>query len=441
VSIILNVDERRDSISQSIYSRLSSLGSKLNSRIPGGPLSTLISAFVQILSDAWEDLLGLLADYSPLTATGAAQKQVLGFFGFTPFEAKASRQRFAIFRSTAAIPFVVSTGATIQTQQLPSGKIYTYKLVGDGFTIPAGEYFVNADFECVQTGLATTLIGPQPMDIVSGFAGAYVSAGSYIGSLNPLATMNATFGQWVSGNAVNFEMDVTIQGRDAETDAEFFDRCVSRWSEQSTGSTAKAYESWIEGFVSADGSTPVLRARVTDNQIFDPSVSTWPSTQRPTTPAAAQEFIMGVEVAVALRSGLAPTPSFFQELGVYMLPLIPHTDKVWFRPPNMLAMGSGSVSITMKGGASYAAMAKEIARSFFVYDEALKNNYSGLGETIYKSDLIHAIRSLSPAILDVKVVFTPPSTANLDVDGNLALDYFDQVSMPSPDEAITVAVL
>lgn len=82
-----------------------------------------------------------------------------------------------------------------------------------------------------------------------------------------------------------------------------------------------------------------------------------------------------------------------------------------------------------------------VVRSFFVYDETYKSNYSGLGDTIYKSDLIHAIRSLSSTILDVKVSFTPADSSKLDADGNLALLYFDQVLMASPDTAIVVTVL
>ena len=442
MSIILDSDERIASLTKSFYARMLSLGSKVNSQIAGGPFATIVAACAQIISDAWDDLIGLLSSYNPNTSTGVAQKQVLGFFELEPIAASVCRQKFTILRKDAASPLVVSSDATIQTQRLPSGEIYTHKMLDAGFTMAADTFFAVAEFESVQVGAATTITYAQPMDVVSGVSGVQVVAGSYEGSdTNPLSTMTGTIGAWVTANSDKFVMRVTKQGRDAETDTEFYDRCVARWSEQSTGSTASAYESWVEGFVSSTGSTPVLRARVTENQVFNPAVSTWPAGQLPAAPTASQEFVMGVEVAVALRSGLAATPAFFQELGAYMLSLIPQTDKVWFRPPSMVTLGPGSVTITMRGGGSYSDLAYEVARSFFIFDEAYPKNYSGLGDTVYKSDLVFAIRSLSTSIEDVKVVFSPTDASKLDADGNLKLAEFDQVSMTDPENAIVVVSL
>lgn len=72
---------RKSEITDSFYARLKSLSvgavNVLTSRIPGDPFYTTVQAFVQMVSDAWGNLLSLLTVYDPNTTQ---VDDSLGFF-------------------------------------------------------------------------------------------------------------------------------------------------------------------------------------------------------------------------------------------------------------------------------------------------------------------------------------------------------------------------
>ena len=79
-----------------------------------------------------------------------------------------------------------------------------------------------------------------------------------------------------------------------------------------------------------------------------------------------------------------------------------------------------------------------MALSFFRFSADAPLNYRGLGSTIYISDLVYAIRSLSPDIVDAHVVFTLPG--KIDALGNIDLLPYEQINVVEPTTAITVEV-
>lgn len=432
--------DTRDSWLQKLfYARLSALGSSLNSKVTGGPLLTLILAFVWAISDAVDEVLALLLLFNPSTATGPAADQALAFFERPRLLAVESEQVFTILRADAASPLVVSDGATIQCAMLQSGKTFTYTVQpGEGVTIPAGTFYAKVVFKSAEKGLATALIAPQSMDQISGFsATCFVVAGAWDdSSSNPLSTMTDTFDAWLTTNLTHFGMSFRVQGRDDESDDAWRARCFARWDELSTGSTAAAYESWARSYVDpASGNAPVALAKVTQNQVFH-SASCYDPVLQPL--IDGQEYIMGVEVAVAFQEGAIPAPADLTAIADYLLPQIPQTDKVWVRGPNQVVAGAGTCVLTVRGSSALQSDIHDLVASFFVYDATRPANYQGLGATIYQSEVIQAVKNLSAEILDVKVAFT---LAGKVVSGDIVLDPFDQIQMASPDTAIVVTVV
>lgn len=439
--IELDRTTRDQALLAQLYLRLLALGSRLNSKIAGGPLYTILSACMSMMSDAYAEVVSLLVAYSPATATGAAQDQALGFFELPRFQPQQSEQTFTLMRTDASAALVIAAGASIQTGQLESGKTYAYKVLArDAATMPIGTYFLPVVFQSIESGSVTALTVPQVMQVVSGLSGVSVVAGLYDGTLaNPLSTMTGTLDAWLLANLVppsHFSMPSRVEGRDKELDDVWRARCFARWASLAVGSTDHSYETWARDFVDPDtGNSPVAVASVSTNQTFSAAVGVAPAVQ-PLVDGFT--YAMGVEVAIAFQSGLAPAPPDLQKIADYLAPLIPHTDKVWVRPPNIVTAGAGSVAVTISGPASFLADATAIVESFFIYDGARPGNYQGLGATIYQSSIIQALRDLSPLIIDVKVVFT---LAGKVVAGDIVLAAFDQISMPTPSTAITITVV
>ena len=426
---------RKSELLESFYKRLASLGSAFTSRLEGGGIFTLISAFVAMVSDAWTNLLVLLDVYDPNTTKVDAS---LAFFERPRLQAAACSMTFTLFRADATADVTVAAGATIQTVMDVYGRTRSYKLV-TGFVIPSGTYYATGRFTATETGLATTLTTPQVMEAVSGVAGLQVVAGAWKGVDNPFGGTVPTMSTWVPANASSFSMIWAVQGRDLEDFDAWRVRCFDRWDEQSTGSTSDAYESWAMSYVSSDGDSPVSVAKVTQNQVFDSANSVAPPQRIAIT--NGQRYIMGVELAVALRSGGIPSDDLLLEIGASILPLIPHTDVLWLRKPNRVDLLAGAVAVSFRGTASYKAQAEKVARSFFLYDADYPNNIKSLGATIHMSDVIYAIKAIDPvAIDDVKVVFT---VAGKIVSGDIVLEAFDQLVLGSgatPETAIVVTV-
>ena len=422
------------------YTRLLALGSVLNAKIQGGPVYTLIASFVAMISDAYEEVITLLAGYNPMTATGASQDQVLGFFELPRLQPTRAQQTFTILRTDATAALVVPVDAAIQTALRESGKTYSYKvLVPDATTIPIGTYFQAVVFEATEAGLVTSLSVAQVMQVVSGISGVQVVAGLYDGSSsNPLSTLGSgTMDAWLAANASHFTLPFRVQGRDLESDDAFRARCLARWDEQAVGATAASYEAWAADYVDPlTGNSPVSIARVSDNQVFSASTNVAPAIQPLVN---GQQYVMGVEVAVAFRSGAAPATADLQGIADYIVTKIPHTDKVWLRGPNMVTAGAGAVAIQLRGSASIQTLAAQVATSFFIYDGAYPQNYQGLGSTIYQSEIIRALMDLSPSIEDVRVVFT--LSGKVDIAGDIVLLAFDQIAMPTPSTSVVVTVV
>lgn len=442
MALIVDATERKETLVNQFFTRLKSLGSKLNCRLEGDPFFTLVKAWAWMLSDAWDDLLAVLNAYSPLTGSGAALRETLGFFELEPLLAKSSQQTFTIFRKDATATKTIPTGAAIQTKQSVLGRVRTYKLKTEGLTMAVGQYFAELTFEAVETGLVTSITTPQEMEVVSSIAGCYVAAGSYRGvATNPLSAMTGTFSDWLADNVADVRIVFLVEGRDDETDDEYRARCFARWDEQAAGATAASYESWAKNYVDpVTGDSPVVDAKVTTNQVFNSTVSVGPTQRASGGPLSnGQEYVMAVEIAIALRSGVPPTEEIRLAIATDMLPKMPHTDIVWLRGPNIVTLGAGSVAITYKGPASREEEVRVVAQSFFVLDDAYPDNYQGLGAEIYKAELIHAIKQIDPLIENVKVIFT--AAGKVDSDGDLILDDFDQCYMATPETAIVVTIV
>lgn len=434
---IADPEARQTSLVNTFYDRLRTLSAGatkvLNSRIPGSPFFTMVQAFARMVSDAWDDLVQIVKAYSPLTAT---TEEPLAFFERPRFQPSECSMSFTLMRKTATDPFVVPAGATLQTMVDAAGRVRSYVLL-EGFTIPAGAFYGTGTFKSVETGLATTLISPQPMDVISGASGFQAVAGVWGGVDDPLATWTSgSFDAWVTANASSIRIVHAIQGRDLEDFEIWRARCFARWDELSAGATAAAYESWAASYTSPAGDSPVALAKVTQNQVFDNAVSRAAPGQRYEI-ADGQEYVMGVEVAIALRSGAIPSWELLEAIGASMLPKMPHTDVVWCRIPNQVEMGPGSVAITYKGPANLQAQVRAVVQAFFVYDEARPGSIQMLGAQVFKAELIHAVMLIDSRIENVKVVFTAPGKVN--VDGDIILDAFDQLYMPTPATAITIA--
>ena len=416
---------RKSELTDSFYARLKSLSvgavNVLTSRIPGDPFYTTVQAFVQMVSDAWGNLLSLLTVYDPNTTQ---VEDSLGFFERPRLLACECTMSFSIFRADATAALVVPLGATIQTPVDTLGRTRSFKLL-TGFTIPAGVYVASALFQSNEKGLATTLISPQPMDAVSGLSGLLVASGVWAGVDNPFdGVAPSGWASWVVSHATSFTMSWAVQGRDDEDFEAWRARCFSRWDEQSTGSTASAYESWARSYTSPEGDSPVSMARVTENQVFASALCIAPAGQRVSF-YDGQEYIMGVEVAIALRSGAIPSDDLLTSIGESMLPLKPHTDVLWLRKPTRVDLLANGVVVTFRGLASYMAQVRKVVESFFVLDDDLPGNMSSLGSTIHMSDVIHAVKAIDPVrIDDVKVVFT---VAGKVVNGDIVLAPMDQL--------------
>lgn len=443
-----DVSVRKRSLVEQFYTNLKTLSagapaaSVLNSRIPGSPFFTTVLAFVAMVSDAWDILLSLLKAYDPVDSEEDAAEQSLAFFELERKRPTSCEQVFTIFRTNAEAEQVVAVGATIQTLIAPSGVVRSYKLV-EGFTFPAGVYVHRATFKAVDVGLATTITSPQAMETVSGLSGLSVAAGSFwMGQEdNPIGTVT-DFPVWVisAAGSGSFTMIYSVQGIDLETIPEYRARCFARWSEMSTGSTAAAYEAWARNYISDSSDSPVAIARVTGNQVYDADVSTWIPGQR-FDEINGQEYIVGVEVAIALRTGVAPSEDLLLAIGASMLPKMPQNDVLWLRGPNMVDMAAGAVAVTYKGPSSLLATVTAVVRSFFFYDEAYKGNIAFMGSQIDKADIIHAVKSIDPRVDNVKVTFTIPGKID---DGDIVLEPFDQLRLAANvgvADAVTVAVV
>lgn len=440
---VFSFDEitRRSELLDTFYARLTTLSAgasnPLNSRIPGSPFFTTVQAFVRMVSDAWNNLLELLTVYDPNTTT---VEDSLSFFERPRLQPSTCTMSFTLIRPDATAAIIVPANATIQTPPDLMGRTRSYKAVA-GFTIPSGAYYGAGSFVSTEASLAATLTAPQAMESVSGVSGLSVVAGVWKGAANPFGgTAPSSLASWVATNAASFTMSWQVQGRDLEDFEQWRARCFARWDEQSTGSTAAAYESWARSYT-RDGDSPVSVARVTQNQTFDDAVSVAAPGQRIEI-TDGQEYIMGVEVAIALRSGAIPSNELLAEIGTSMLPLIPHTDVLWLRKPNRVNLVSGSVTVNFLGLASYLSQATQVVRSFFIYDEAYPGNLSSLGGTIHMADIIHAVKALDPVrIDDVKVTFV--LVDKVDSEGDLVLDDFDQLVLAdgvSVEDAIAVNV-
>ena len=429
------------------YFRLGLLGSPLNSRVRGGALASLVSAFIAMVSDAIEDVKELFIQTNPATSTNPdLQDQALGFFERPRYRSTPCEQAFTLLRPLASsgAGLIVPLDAAIQTSVQQDGKVRSYTLFqeSDAGTIEIGETHKTFYFKATESGTLGVIAAAQLMEIASGFAGPYVVAGRWTGGADPLSTLgttgNETIEKWLINNAPNFEQVYRVVGRDEEGNEEFYARCVSRWSEQSTGSTAAAYESWARSYVDpATGSAPFASARVTGNQQYLGGISVAPEDQLT---LSGTTYFMGVEVAVSLASGATPATSLLRDLADYLFLKKPHTDKVWVRPPDTVNVAAGSIlcEISYQGPASFQEQIHALALSFFRFSVDAPLNYRGLGSTIYISDLVYAIRSLSSDIVDAHVVFTLPG--KIDALGNIDLLPYEQINVVEPTTAITVEV-
>lgn len=429
------------------YARLQLLGSNLNSRVRGGPLFTIVSALVAMVSDAMEEVSELYRRLNPATTSGDIQDDVLGFFERPRYEATACEQTFTLLRKAvdAALPVVVPLGAAIQTSVQQDGQVrsYTISATADAATMGIGQWILPLVFKASDPGALSVISSAQLMEIASGFSGVYVFSGRWIGvSGDPLLTLGdvgtETIEKWLIANAQNFEQNYRVMGRDKESDSDHYQRCLERWSEQSAGSTAAAYESWAKNYVDpVTGSAPFAAAKVTNNQTFSSGVATDPVLQPLQN---AFTYFMGVEVAVALTSGTFPSPTQRQALADYLFTMKPHTDKVWVRGPNpVLVISTDPVlcAVTYKGPAAMQTQIFDLVLSFFLYDSTRESNYRGLGGVIYKSDLVYAIRALSTEIYDVHIEFN--LAGKLDAQGDIKLVEFDQIIVQTPTASVTVA--
>lgn len=437
---------RDDTLLKRFYARLQLLGSKLNSRISGGPIFTIAQAFTAMVSDVMDEVIILYSRYNPATATGAAQREVLGFFEIPYLSAAACSQTFTIIRTTSASPLVIPVGATIQTPRQQDGSVRSYT-IGDepdfSITIAIGSKIGMTTFTDTKVGSAGIISTPQPLEIASGFSGAYVFAGKWIGaSADPLSTLgtvgNETIDKWFINNVGNFEMAYRTLGRDDESDESYYARCTSRWDTQAVGATAGSYESWVKNYLDPlTNNAPFVSAKVTDSQIFVAATCTDPALQ-PLVDGST--YIIGVEVAVATAYGTFPTPAQKQAIADSLYTLKPHTDRVWVRGPLPVYVTTGNpvASISFLGPASFLDEISSVCTSFFAFDPSRKENYRGLGSEIYRSDLVHAVRSISDLIDDVRVVFTLPGSVN--PDGDIILESFEQIVVEDPTTCVTVAV-
>lgn len=436
---IADATARKNSLVNTFFDRLRTLSvgatEVLNSRIPGSPFFTMVQAFAAMVSDAWDDLVQILNGYSPLTAT---TEEPLAFFQRPRFQPSECSMSFTIMRAVAADPVIIPAGATIQSKMDASGRVRAYVLQ-EGFTIPAGAFYGVGTFKSVETGLATSLSSPQEMEVISGASGMQALAGVWGGIDNPLSTWTSgSFAAWVTANASSVRMVYAVQGRDLEDFETWRARCFARWDELSSGATAAAYESWAASYVSADGDSPVAVAKVTQNQVFDSAVSVAPPGQRYDI-VDGQLYVMGVEVAIALLSGIIPDPALLSSVGASMLSKMPHTDVVWCRAPNRITMDAGSVQVSYKGPSNLIAQVRAVVQAFFVYDEARPSSIQMLGAEVYKAELIHAIMLIDTRIENVKVTFDV--AGKLSADGDLILDPFDQLYMETPATAIVISVV
>ena len=424
------------------YARLTTLSAgasnPLNSRIPGSGFFTTVQAFVRMVSDAWNNLLELLTVYDPNTTT---VEDSLSFFERPRLQPSTCTMSFTLIRPDATAAIIVPANATIQTPPDLMGRTRSYKAVA-GFTIPAGAYYGVGSFVSTEASLAATLTSPQAMESVSGLSGLSVVAGVWKGGDNPFSDVTPAGGapsslpSWVASHATSFTMSWAVQGRDDEDFETWRARCFSRWDEQSTGSTASAYESWARSYTSPEGDSPVSMARVTENQVFASALCIAPAGQRVSF-YDGQEYIMGVEVAIALRSGAIPSDDLLTSIGEFMLPLKPHTDVLWLRKPTRVDLLANGVVVTFRGLASYMAQVRKVVESFFVLDDDLPGNMSSLGSTIHMSDVIHAVKAIDPVrIDDVKVAFT---VAGKVVNGDIVLAPMDQLVLGA-DITIDAAV-
>lgn len=428
-------DTRDTYLERVLYARISSLGSKLNSKVAGGPFYTMIRAFIGMLSDLAGEIADVFAAYDPMNSTGPAQKEALAFFGLEWLRAAATEQTFTIFRESASGTFNIPVDATVQTGVDPAGKTYSYKIAsGDESLMPGGVFFATVTMSSVETGLVTALTTPRVMQLVSGLDTCVVIAGTYTGG-PPVGLTPETASTWLLSNESFFEMEFRIQGRDDESDDSYRERCLARWDEVSSGSTAASYESWARSFKQANGNAPVSLARVSSNQVFNSTVSQAPTLQPLIN---GQEYIMGVEVVVAFSAGNTIAPSDLKEVADALYLEKPHTDKVWVRGPTDVPAGAGAVLVTIRAPAALQAKVLALVSSFFIFDPELPGNYQGLGATIYKSEIIAAVKAFSTEIEDVKVDFD--LAGKLDPDGNIALLPFDQITFADPMSAIMVVV-
>lgn len=427
------------------YFRLGLLGSALNSRIRGGPLATLVSAFVAMISDVAEEIQELYVQTNPATSTNPdLQDQALGFFERERYRVTPCEQTFTLLRplASAGASVLVPSGAAIQTAVQQDGKTrsYTISQASDGGVLDLGETHKAFVFKATEPGSIGVIPAAQLMEIASGFSGPYVVAGRWTGPDDPLSTLgttgNETIEKWLINNAPQFEQVYRVLGRDQESTEDFYARCVSRWTEQSVGSTAAAYESWVTSYVDpATGASPFSAARVTNLQTFFVAMSVAPANQITYNNTT---YFTGVEVAVALSSGATPDNALLQALADYLYLKKPHTDKVWVRPPTPVVVAAGSIlcEVSYKGPASYQAAIHALVLSFFRYDASAPSNYRGLGSSIYQSDIVHAIRLLSSEIIDVHVTFTLPG--RVDAAGDIDIMAFEQIQIDQPTTAIVV---
>ena len=428
------------------YARLQLLGSNLNSRVRGGPLFTIVSALVAMVSDAMEEVAQLYHKLNPATTSGDFQDEVLGFFERPRYQATACEQTFTLLRKAvdASSPVVVPLGAAIQTSVQQDGQVrsYTITAAADSATMGIGQWILPLVFKASDPGALSVISSAQLMEIASGFSGVQVISGRWIGAAgDPLLTLgdvgSETIEKWLINNAQFFEQNYRVMGRDKESDPDHYERCIERWSEQSVGSTDLAYESWAKNYVDpVTGSTPFAAAKVTTNQTFSSVLGKHPTLQPLQN---AFTYFMGVEVAVALTSGTVPSPSQLQALADYLFTTKPHTDKVWVRGPNQILVASTDpvlCAVTYKGPVAMQSQIFDLVLSFFLYDSTRASNYRGLGGAIYKSDLVYAIRALSPEIYDVHIAFI--LAGKLDAQGDIKLVEFDQIIVQVPTASVTV---
>lgn len=428
------------------YARLQLLGSNLNSRVRGGPLFTIISAFIAMVSDAMEEVASIYMKLNPATTSGDMQDQVLGFFERPRYQATACEQTFTLLRKSAdsSLSVVVPLGAAIQTSIQQDGQVRSYSIpsVADAATMGIGSWILPMVFKASDVGALSVISSAQLMEIASGFSGVYVFSGRWIGAAgDPLVTLGdvgtETIEKWLINNAQFFEQNYRVMGRDKESDSDHYQRCIERWSEQSVGSTDLAYESWAKNYVDpATGSTPFAAAKVTTNQTFSSALGKYPTLQPLQN---AFTYFMGVEVAVALTSGTVPSASQRQALADYLFTMKPHTDKVWVRGPNQITVLSTDpvlCAVTYRGPVAMQSEIFDLVLSFFLYDSTRESNYRGLGGAIYKSDLVYAIRALSAEIYDVHITFA--LAGKLDGLGDIHLVEFDQIIVQVPTTSITV---